>query len=115
VAGLVCLLEGLVLLGFCVFFLYELVIGEGDDPARVVMSVVLMGIFALMLLLMARAWMRVLPWPRNPTILWNLLMLPVAWSMWGAGFWGALPLGLVALAGITAAFASRAEPTDVTL
>jgi hypothetical protein len=90
VAGLVCLLEGLVLLGFCVFFLYELVIGEGDDPARVVMSVVLMGIFALML-------------------------LPVAWSMWGAGFWGALPLGLVALAGITAAFASRAEPTDVTL
>lgn len=107
-AALVCLLEGVALVGFCVFYLYELVLGEGDDPARVVMSVVLMAIFAVALLLAARAWVRGLPWPRTPTIVWNLLLLPVAWSMRDAGFWGALPLALVALTGIVASLATRA-------
>ena len=40
-AALVCGIQGVVLLGFCAFYLYELVIGEGDDAARVVMSIAL--------------------------------------------------------------------------
>lgn len=75
-------------LGFCAFYLYELVIGEGDDAARVVMSIALMALTGVALLAMARAWRSGGTWPRTPTILWNLLMLPVAWSMHGGGFWG---------------------------
>lgn len=106
-----CALQGLLLVGFCGFYLYELVLGEGDDAGRVVMSVVLMGSFAVALLAMARGWVRALPWPRTPTILWNLLLLPVAWSMWGAGFWGAVPLAVAALLAIAAGFSARGEVT----
>jgi hypothetical protein len=111
VAAAVCALQGLLLVGFCGFYLYELVLGEGDDAGRVVMSVVLMGSFAVALLAMARGWVRALPWPRTPTILWNLLLLPVAWSMWGAGFWGAVPLAVAALLAIAAGFSARGEVT----
>ena len=104
--AVVCGIEGLALLGFCAFYLYELVLGEGDDATRVVMSIALMAMVAVALLVMARAWLRGLAWPRTPTILWNLLLLPVAWSMKDAGFWGAWPLGLVAVVGILAALRS---------
>lgn len=114
-AALVCGVQGLLLLGFCAFYLYELVIGEGEDPARVVMSIVLMALFGVGLLALARGWLRGLAWPRTPTIVWNLLMLPVAWSMKDAGFWGAIPLGVIAVAGIVAAFLSRSRETDTVL
>ena len=112
VAALVCLAEGLAILGFLAFYLYELVIGEGDDIGRVLMSMVLMAIAGVALLAMARAWWGGVGWPRTPTILWNLLLLPVAWSMHGAGFWGAYPLAVAALAGIGAAAASDAAERD---
>lgn len=107
VAALVCGLQGVVLLGFCGFYLYELVQGEGDDPARVVMSVVLMGLFAVGLLAAARAWPRGAGWPRMATIVWNLLLLPVAWSMRDAGFWAAAPVALTSLIAIVAALLAR--------
>ena len=106
VAAVICLLEGLILVGFCGFYLYELVLGQGDDPGRVVMSVALMGLFAVALLAAARAWRSGVAWPRTPTILWNLLLLPVAWNMWEGGFWGAWPVGVAAVLGIWAALTS---------
>ena len=116
VPAVVCGLEGLALLGFCAFYLYELVLGEGDDATRVVMSIALMALVAVALLVMARAWLRGLVWPRTPTILWNLLLLPVAWSMKDAGFWGAWPLGLVAVVGVLAAWrSSRGDAGDAVI
>lgn len=113
VPALVCALEGLALLGFCGFYFYQLVLGEGDDATRVVMSIALMALVGVGLLVMARAWLKGLAWPRTPTILWNLLLLPVAWSMFGAGFWGAWPLAVVALLGIVSAWrAVPATPGD---
>jgi len=101
-----------VLLGFCAFYLYELIIGEGDDAARVVMSIALMALTGVALLAMARAWRSGGTWPRTPTILWNLLMLPVAWSMHGGGFWGAWPLAVAAILAIVAALMSGRHESD---
>lgn len=109
VAALVCLAQALALVAFCGFFLYELVVGAGDDPARVVMSVVLMGIFAVALLAFARSWWRGSTARRTPTVLWNVLLLPVTWSLVQAGSWVAWPVGLSALVGIAAAVLAR-EP-----
>ena len=111
-AALVCRIQGVVLLGFCAFYLYELVIGEGDDAARVVMSIALMALTGVALLAMARAWRSGGTWPRTPTILWNLLMLPVAWSMHGGGFWGAWPLAVAAILAIVAALMSGRHESD---
>ena len=46
-AGLVCAVEALALAGFCGFYLWELTQGASDDPTRVVMSAVLIALFAV--------------------------------------------------------------------
>jgi hypothetical protein len=76
------------------------------------MSALLILTFAVALLAVARAWWTDKPWPRTPTILWNLLLLPVAFNMWQVGFWGGVPLAVVALVGIGAAIASRGPGQD---
>lgn len=98
VAATLCLLQGLVLAGFIVFYLYEMGIGASDDMGRAGMSVVLFALFGLGLAALGRAWLRDLAWPRTPTILWNVLLLPVAWGLRGGGQFGlALTLGAAAV------------------
>ena len=101
----------LVLLGFAGFYLYELVLGESEDPTRVVMSVLLILVTAAGLGALARAWARLEDWPRTPTLVWCVLLLPVAWGLvqGGVALVGAL-VGLVGLAGIVAALATPARP-----
>ena len=111
VAAAVCAVQALSLLGFVVFYLVELVQGAGDDPTRVVMSALLILVFAVGIGDLARGWWRGGNWPNTPTIVWNLLLLPVAWSLFQAGRGVvALVLGLVAVAGIVAAV--RADTTE---
>ena len=110
-AAALCGLHALVLLGFCGFYLWELAQGAGNDPTRVVMSVVLIAVFAVLLLVLARAWLRGANWPNTPTIVWNLLLLPVAWSLFQAGrAVVALALAVVAVLGVLAA--ARANTAD---
>ena len=110
-AAALCGLQAVVLLGFCAFYLWELVQGAGDDPTRVVMSIVLIAVFAVLLGVLGRAWLRGANWPNTPTIVWNVLLLPVAWSLFqaGRGVW-ALALGVVGILGIVAAV--RADTSD---
>ncbi|MFC8503526.1 hypothetical protein ACFUC1_14275 [Pedococcus sp. NPDC057267] len=110
-AAALCGLQAVVLLGFCVFYLWELVQGAGADPTRVVMSIVLIAVFAVLLGVLGRAWLRGANWPNTPTIVWNVLLLPVAWSLFQAGRAVlALALGVVGILGIVAAV--RADTSD---
>ncbi|NYG07740.1 inner membrane protein involved in colicin E2 resistance [Phycicoccus badiiscoriae] len=111
VAGMVCAAQAVTLLGFVVFYLWELTQGSGGDVARVVMSALLIAVFAVGIAAMARGWLRGDNWPNTPTVVWNLLLLPVGWSLvqGGHGLLGALVI-LVALVGIVAAI--RADTRD---
>lgn len=113
IAGALSLLEGLVLLGFVVFYVVEMVSGATDDLTRASVSAVLILVFAVALLALARGWFRADDWPKTPTVLWNALLLPVAWSL-REGDRGqiALAVGAVALASIAAAVAAPRAPGD---
>ncbi|WP_374970110.1 hypothetical protein [Terrabacter sp. BE26] len=106
-AGLLTLLEALVVLGFAVFYAYEMVTGATDDLTRAATSGVLILIFGLGLLVLARGWSRAADWPRTPTLLWNALLLPVAWSLHESSRTPlALAVGAVAAASMVAALAA---------
>ena len=113
VAAAVCALQGLFLLGFCVFSLVELSRGGSDDAVRVVMEVVLIAVFAAGLIALARAWWAGRNWPNTPTIVWNALLLPVAWGLvQGGRGWVAVLVAGVAVAGIVAAIAADTSAPD---
>ncbi len=113
VAGASCAMQALALLGFAAFYLYELSIGEGSDATRVVMSAVVILLFAAALALMAWGWLTDRGWQRAPTIVWHLLLLPVGVSLLQAGQallgWTLL---LVALVTFLAALAARQDPDE---
>ena len=71
VAAGVCGLQALALLGFVVFYLWELTQDSSDDVARVVMSALLILVFAVGIGAMARGWVRGDNWPNTPTVVWN--------------------------------------------
>jgi len=108
VAGLLCGLHVAVLLGFVGFYLWELGQGAADDALRAVLSTVLIAVFAVLLGLVARGWLRGQDWPKTATVVWNVLLLPVSWSLFQGGqrVVGVV-LGLVALAGAVAAVGAR--------
>lgn len=113
IAGVASAVQGLFLLGFCVFSLYELAQGGAQDATRLVMEVVLVAVFAAGLLALARYWWAGANWPNTPTIVWNALLLPVAWGIGQGGQWlVALGVALVAVTGIVSAVAAdtSAEP-----
>ncbi|MEO9153876.1 MAG: hypothetical protein ABI243_15840, partial [Lapillicoccus sp.] len=105
------LLEALVLVGFAVFYVMELVAGGGDDTARVVTSAIVIVISALGLGALARGWWAVATWTRTPTLVWNVLLLPVGASLLqaGQGLVGTLVL-VVAVLSIGAAVAAGGRP-----
>ncbi len=113
VAASITALQSLALAGFAAFYLYELVIGEGSDTGRVVMSALLILGAAIALAVLARGWLGAGEWPRTPTIVWNLLLLPVGWSMLQAGRTGLGWTVLLAAAVATlVALSSRPESSS---
>lgn len=111
VAAGVCGVQVVALLGFVAFYLWELTQDSGGDVARVVMSALLIAVFAVGIAAMARGWLRGDNWPNTPTVVWNALLLPVGWSLVQGDrtLVGALVIA-VALVGIVAAI--RANTTD---
>lgn len=108
VAGLLSGLQALSLVGVVAFYLWELGRGASDDATRVVMSAVLIAVFAALLAVVARGWLRGQDWPKTATVVWNVLLLPVAWSLVQADQrWVGVLLGAVALAGVVAAVGAR--------
>lgn len=103
-AGLLTLVEAVAVLGFAGFYVYEMVTGATDDLTRAATSGALILVFGVGLLALARGWAHAADWPRTPTVLWNALLLPVAWSLHEAGRTPvALAVAVVAVASIGAA------------
>lgn len=75
-AGLVAL-EALAIAGFAVFYLVELVLGEGQDPMIVIMSVVTMLVFVVGLGYVAAGLRRRHPRAQAPAIAFNGLLVPL--------------------------------------
>jgi hypothetical protein len=112
VAGVLCALHAAALLGVVVFYVWELGQGASDDATRVVMSAVLIAVFAVLLALVARGWLRGQDWPKTATVVWNVLLLPVAWSLVQADrVLVGVVLGVVAVAGVVAAVGARSAET----
>ena len=106
-AAALTLVEALVLLGFTVFFVVEIVSGASERLATASTLGVLIACFAAGFMALAAGWWRGATWPRTPTILLNALLLPVAWSLRDAGRTDlALPVAAVAVATIVAAVAA---------
>lgn len=92
------------LVGFCLFYLWEIARGESNDAGRAVGSTLLIAVLGAALGFLARAWVRGAGWPNTPTIVWNVLLLPIAWTVLTGGqpVVGVL-VGVVAVVGIIAA------------
>ena len=111
-AAAVSAVEALSLLGFVAFYLWELTQGAGKDAVLVVMSALVILVFAIGIGALARGWWTGRNWPNTPTVVWNLLLVPVAWSLFQAGqAVVALVLAAVAVLGIVSAV--RADTSDL--
>jgi len=97
-----------------VYYVVELVLGEGSDATRVLMSALLILVAAAGLGVLARGWLGAAAWPGTPTIVWNVLLLPVGISLTQGNRvlvgWAVI---VVALVGIGAAWVARDPDTEV--
>ena len=82
-AAVVCVLHVLVLAGLAVFYGIEFARGEGN-PTTVLMSAVLILVFAALMAVLARVWFIGSRRPAVPTFLWNGLLIPVVVALYGA-------------------------------
>ena len=114
-AAAVSAVQALSLLGFVAFYLWELGQGASADVASAVMSALLILVFAVGIGALARGWWTGANWPNTPTVVWNLLLLPVSWSLFQAGRGVvASVLAAVALLGVVSAVrADTSEPEDL--
>jgi hypothetical protein len=70
-------------------------------------------VFGVALLFVARGWTRGQGWPRTPTLVWNALLLPVAWTLRESDqTLVAAGLAVLAVASIVAALASPPRRSD---
>jgi hypothetical protein len=119
VAAAVLVLEGLVSLGYAAIEVSEIRISR---PVGGVGVAILMALFGLLLLLVARGVFRGRRWSRGPAVVAQLILLPLAWSFRGGSTtWVAVilaALAITALVGLlhprsTAVFIrSAADDTD---
>ena len=56
-----------------------------DDGMRVLTESLLVLLFAAGSFVLARLWLGASDWPRTPTIVWHVLLMPVAYSLWASG------------------------------
>ena len=96
VAAVLLALEGLLGLGYAGVALAEVMM------ARAVVGVgvtILMAVFGLLLLLVARGVFLGKRWSRGPAVVAQLILLPIAWSFGGGvTTWVSVALGVLAIA-----------------
>ncbi len=98
VAAVLVALEAVVLAGVALFYVYELLIGEGTDVMVVVMSVVTILVFVLGLAYAAKGLRARHPRAQAPAAAFNFLMVPMGIVMFQfAPWWLALAVLVVAV------------------
>lgn len=98
-------LEALVIAGFAVFYLVELVLGEGSDPMVVLMSALTMVVFVVGLSYVSAGLWRRHPRAQAPAIAFNFLLVPLGIAMFQFApplLAGAILVGAVATIACTA-------------
>ncbi len=113
-AAVVSLLEALGLVAAVVWYVLELVMARSSSPPVALGSAALLLVFAVALVVGAKLWWTGSSSPKVPTFVWNLLLLPVAWTFLRTGepLLGSV-VGLLALAGAAAsAVAAASEDED---
>ncbi len=110
VAAALLALQVVGLLFAVVYYIVQGLQGLGQDRTQVAMSVVLFLVGVAGLLAVARGLLRAARWARTPALVWNALLVPIAWNLMEGGqpAW-ALALAVVGLAGLgSLVFGSRA-------
>lgn len=96
-------LQAVALLGAAVFFVVEVAVATPDDRTRALVAALLALVAAAGMAVVARGLLAGRRWARAPTLVVNLLVLPVAFDLVRGGRWyvgGALllwALGVLAL------------------
>lgn len=112
-AGAVCALEALVMVGFAVYYVVELILGEGEGLGSVLGSGAVIVLLAIGVGLLAWWWRTRPAWARTPTIVWNLLLVPVAISLLqNSAVIGGIAVAVLAAAGCLGALRG-AEARDL--
>ncbi|MBT2448166.1 hypothetical protein J7F03_13965 [Streptomyces sp. ISL-43] len=89
-------LEGLALAGLGVYMLYVGIAGDPDSPQQAETGGITLLLIAALPLVAARGLRLGRRWSRGPTLITQLLALPVAWTLWSSG--GAMTAAAAALA-----------------
>ena len=99
-------LQAVAVAAVAVFYLVELARGQEADGAGVISSIVLFVVVALALAALAAGWWRRASWPRTATIVWNLVLVPVAVALVQADQTVlGVTLGVVVVAAVVSALA----------
>ncbi|WP_153505669.1 hypothetical protein [Cumulibacter manganitolerans] len=80
-AAVLVLAEGLVALGYAVAWGYLSLAGKPTDETASLMGAVFVALGGLLLVRMSVALWKVEVWPRVPTIVLQLILVPVGWSL----------------------------------
>lgn len=104
--------QGMVLVGLGVVLGVDLARGDVGDATQAWTEIALLALFAAAAVGLAAGLLGGRGWARTPSLVWNLLLLPVAFSMLGAG---QIALGAVVLlfALVTIVLVWRAPAVDV--
>ncbi|CAN5495463.1 hypothetical protein BH23ACT6_BH23ACT6_21160 [soil metagenome] len=105
IAGVLVALEAVAIAGFAVFYLVELLAGQGSDVVVVLMSIVTMLFFVVALSYVAVGLWRRHPRSQAPAMAFNLLLVPLGIALFPlASSWLAAVVLLSGVAVIVAAF-----------
>ncbi|MGW6705544.1 hypothetical protein ACWGDE_11720 [Streptomyces sp. NPDC054956] len=84
-AAVLTALEGLALAGLGAYILYDGVVGDPDSPRQAVTGGITVLLVAALPLAAAYGLRLGRRWSRGPTLITQLLALPVAWTLWSGG------------------------------
>lgn len=80
-AALLAAVEGVILVGLAVFFVVELLRATATDTGGALAAAGVQLFGGALLLLVARGLRRVAPWSRSPSVVLQVLFLPVGYTL----------------------------------